>query len=79
MARALSEQRLIELHAAMKMNMTSVPEDQRFIPRQFSGDSIPKEFAFLKPALIRFGDDPLIRLEGCMDHHLDMRFYGIGE
>jgi len=79
MARSLSEDRLAELHAAITSLVSNVPEEDRFSGRQFSGDSIPSVFVDLDPALIRLGDYPLIRLEGCMDHHLDMRFYGVGE
>jgi hypothetical protein len=79
MARSLSEDRLAELHAVIASLVANVPEGDRFSGRQFSGDSIPSVFMDLDPALVRVGDDSIIRLEGCMDHHLDMRFYGVGE
>lgn len=82
MARSLSESRLAELHATISTMMARIPEKERILRRQFSGDSIPPEFVDLRPALVRLGGlggNPIVRLEGCMDHHLDMEFYGVGE
>jgi hypothetical protein len=80
MARALSAARLQELHQAMIDLRASLPEDERDYRTEFWGDEIPAPFKGLDCALVRCdGDTTLIRLEGCMDHHLDMRFYGVGE
>ena len=80
MARDLPTDRLEELHQAMIDLRASIPEDERDYREEFWGDDIPAQFHGLDCALVRFGGDmPLIRLEGCMDHHLDMRFYGVGE
>ena len=80
MARSLSASRLQELHQAMIALRSSLPEDERDFRQELWRDDLPPVFHDLNCALVRYGgDSPLIRLEGCMDHHLDLMFYGIGE
>ncbi|HEY1122786.1 MAG TPA: hypothetical protein VGE67_14340 [Haloferula sp.] len=44
------------------------------------GEKIPAEFKDLDCRVLRPGGAyPVIRLEGCMDHWLDMVFFGLGE
>ncbi len=78
-ARALSEDQFTKLHEAMTALVMSFPMEDRIIPHQYTGKSIPRDFLDLSPVLIRLGDSPLIRLEGCYDEHLDLRFFSVGE
>jgi hypothetical protein len=81
MARSLSQDRLASLHHAMSELWRKSPKDAQNFPQvYFSGDRIPKEFDGLNARLVRIRDGrAIIRLQGCMDHHLDMVFSGVGE
>jgi hypothetical protein len=81
MARSLSQERLGELHRAMTALWAAIPEEERDFARvHFSAGQIPKEFEGLNARLVRIrSDDSIIRLQGCMDHHLDLMFHGVGE
>ena len=81
-ARSLPEERLEALYDAMKDLRSTIPADKSFSRSKYdlTGDQIPAEFQDLGCRVVRAGTDyPLIRLEGCFDHHLDLHFYGIGE
>ena len=40
---------------------------------------IPSQFSDINPVMIRpFGAAPIIRLKGCMDHHIDLVFPALG-
>lgn len=79
-ARALSPDQFRELHRVMTELRASIPEEERDFQTDLWGDRIPPSLRGLNPAVVRVGGDhQVIRLEGCMDHFLDLRFYGIGE
>ena len=81
MARALSQERLASLHHAMSELWKRSPKDAQNLPQvYFSQDQIPKEFDGLNAKVVRIRHgNAIIRLQGCMDHHLDMVFSGVGE
>ena len=79
-ARALSPEQFQELHRVMTELRASIPEEDRDYQNDLWGDRIPPSLRGLDPAVVRVGGDhQVIRLEGCMDHFLDLRFYGLGE
>ena len=80
MVKSLPPERLAELYAAMAKLRNALPPEERRRRWDLRGEKIPKEFAGLNCRIVRPGSDyPLIRLQGCMDHYLDMVFFGLGE
>ena len=80
MVKSLPPERFAELYAAMAKLRNALPPDERLRRGDLSGQKIPREFADLNCRIVRPGSDyPLIRLQGCMDHYLDMVFFGLGE
>lgn len=80
-ARMLSQEQLADLHKAMKELRESITFEHELERHDLMEEDIPELFrALLDPKLVRPGGYwPLVRLEGCFDHHLDLMFYGIGE
>jgi hypothetical protein len=79
-ARKLPPQRLEKLFADMeRLRALPDPSGSEHWGLE-SAAEFPPEFRDLDCLAIRSkGDAPLIRLRGCFDHHLDLRFHGIGE
>jgi hypothetical protein len=79
MARSLSQERLARLYQLMReLRESPVDDGSRFAG--YSGDTIPSEFRDLKCKRVRPSDfSPNIMLEGCFDHYLYLKFYGIGK
>ena len=79
MARSLSQERLAQLyHQMRKLRESPVDDGSKYAG--YSGHAIPLEFRDLNCRTVRPGDfAPNIMLEGCFDHYLYLRFYGIGE
>jgi len=79
-AKSLPPERLAELYTAMAKLRNALPPEKRNGYSDLSGEEIPEEFKDLDCRVVRPGGAyPLIRLEGCMDHHLDIVFFGLGE
>jgi hypothetical protein len=68
MARALSSERLAKLYA----------DTRPYAGTQLNHQPAPVEFRDLRPVLLKsYGDDlVIVRLRGCMDHHIDLAVYG---
>ncbi|MEK7950302.1 hypothetical protein [Luteolibacter soli] len=81
MARSLSRDQLAGLHRAMTKLWDKIPKEERESAHiRFGSDQIPEEFGGLDAHLVRIRDgNSIIRLQGCMDHYLDLVFYGVGE
>ena len=81
MANSLPPERLAELYATRAKLRSALPADEREVRRfDLRQEQIPKEFEDLNCRVVRPGGSaPLIRLEGCMDHYLDMVFFGLGD
>ena len=81
MVRSLPQERLGELHRAMTALWSAIPPAERDdADMEFFEGQIPNEFDGLNAKLVRIRwGDSIIRLEGCMDHHLDLMFHGVGE
>lgn len=81
MARGLPPERLAELYRTMGELYGALPEDEKKYQQTLFGEKVPKEFEGLKCDVVRVGGNypGILRLEGCFDHYLDMKFYGIGE
>lgn len=80
MARSLSQERLARLYQQMRELRESNVADKEFTTRVPTRENIPREFQDLSCKKVRPGDfSPNIMLEGCFDHYLYLRFYGIGE
>jgi hypothetical protein len=81
MAKSLSRERLADLHRAMAALWSGLPkEDGEVAHIEIHHSKFPAVFDGLNAAFVRidFGTS-IIRLEGCMDHHLDLVFFGVGE
>ena len=80
-ARKLSQDRLKLLHQQMADLCAAQADSPTDIPLGVSEKyPIPSQFSDINSVMIRpFGKAPIIRLKGCMDHHIDLVFPDLGD